>query len=215
MTSSKFTAMSEKLHPTAQALVDLAIISLESGGESAVRVDAIVKQAGVSITSLYHHFGDRQGLIEAAQAQRFLKVFAENSASMAQVLEQVQSKDELVSVFRDAVLLLQGPRNRALRATRTSILGGALVSESLLNRISLIQNGQVKEFATAISRLQDLSVLRNDLSPDAISFWIVGTIYGRILSEIDDFGLALGPEYVQLTTEAFIKTLLSSDEDMG
>jgi AcrR family transcriptional regulator len=208
MASSKFNQMSEKLHPTAQALVDLAIISLESGGESAVRVDTIVKQAGVSITSLYHHFGDRHGLIEAAQAQRFLQVFAQNSASMAQVLDEVQSKDDLVKVFRDAVALLQGPRNRTLRATRSSILGGALVNESLLKRISVIQNGQVKEFATTILRLQEIGVIRKDISPDAISFWIIGTIYGRILSEVDDYGLALGPEYVQLTTEAFIQTLL-------
>jgi AcrR family transcriptional regulator len=207
--------MSEKLHPTAQALVDLTIISLESGGESEVRVDAIAKQAGVSITSLYHHFGDRHGLIEAAQAQRFLRVFAQNSASMVQVLDQVKSKSELVSVFHEAVPLLQGPRNQPLRATRTSILGGALVNETLLKRLSLIPNKQVKEFATAISRLQDLGVIRTDLSPDAISFWIAGTIYGRILSETDDFGLALGPEYVQLTTEAFIRTLMSSDDDMS
>lgn len=200
--------MSEKLHPTAQALVDLAIISLENGGESAVRVDAIVKQAGVSITSLYHHFGDRHGLIEAAQAQRFLQVFAENSASMVQVLDQVQSQDEMITVFRDAVALLQGPRNRALRATRSSILGSALVDASLLQRVSLIQNEQVKEFAKSISRLQDIGVIRNDVSPDAVSFWIIGTIYGRVLSEVDDFGLALGSDYVKLTTEAFISTLL-------
>jgi AcrR family transcriptional regulator len=200
--------MSKNLHPTAQALVDLAIISLENGGENAVRVDAIVKQAGVSITSLYHHFGDRNGLIEAAQAQRFLQVFAENAASITQVLGQVHSKDDFIKVFRDAVALLQGPQNRKLRATRSSILGSALVNESLLQRVSIIQNEQVKEFATTISRLQGLGIVRNDLSPNAISFWIVGTIYGRILSEIDDFGLTLGPEYVQLTTEAFIKTLL-------
>jgi AcrR family transcriptional regulator len=200
--------MSEKLHPTAQALVNLAIISLENGGESAVRVDAIVKQAGVSITSLYHHFGDRHGLIEAAQAQRFLQVFAENSASMVQVLDQVQSQDEMITVFRDAVALLQGPRNRALRATRSSILGSALVDGSLLQRISLIQNEQVKEFAKSISRLQDIGVIRNDVSPDAVSFWIIGTIYGRVLSEVDDYGLALGSDYVKITTEAFISTLL-------
>jgi AcrR family transcriptional regulator len=200
--------MSEKLHPTAKALVDLTIISLENGGESAVRVDAIVKQAGVSITSLYHHFGDRKGLIEAAQAHRFLMVFAENSASMVQVLDRVQSQDEMITVFRDAVALLQGPRNRVLRATRSSILGSALVDGSLLQRISLIQNEQVKEFAKSISRLQDIGVIRSDVSPDAVSFWIIGTIYGRVLSEVDDFGLALDTEYVKLTTEAFIKTLL-------
>ena len=200
--------MTGKLHPTAQAMVDLAIKALEAGGEAAVRVDAIVKEVGVSITSLYHHFGDRDGLVAVAQAQRYIGVIASNTALVSETLRKISTKSQMEQVFIEFVTFLQGPMNQPQRRNRSAVLGSALSRPDLLNQISRIQREQVDFLAVDFARLQEIGVIRSDISAQSIAFWITGTIYGKILSELDPQEEGIHDDYVRLTFESFIKTLL-------
>jgi AcrR family transcriptional regulator len=197
-----------KLHPTAQAMVDLAIKALEEGGEAAVRVDAIVKEVGVSITSLYHHFGDRDGLVAVAQEQRYIGVIASNTALVSETLKKISTKSQMEQVFIEFVTFLQGPINQPQRRNRSAVLGSALSRPDLLNQISRIQREQVDFLAVDFARLQEIGVIRSDISAQSIAFWITGTIYGKILSELDPQEESIHDDYVRLTFESFIKTLL-------
>jgi AcrR family transcriptional regulator len=197
-----------KLHPTAQAMVDLAIKALEEGGEAAVRVDAIVKEVGVSITSLYHHFGDRDGLVAVAQEQRYIGVIASNTALVSETLRKISTKSQMEQVFIEFVTFLQGPINQPQRRNRSAVLGSALSRPDLLNQISRIQREQVDFLAVDFARLQEIGVIRSDISAQSIAFWITGTIYGKILSELDPQEESIHDDYVRLTFESFIKTLL-------
>ena len=199
--------MTGKLHPTAQAMVDLAIKALEEGGEAAVRVDAIVKEVGVSITSLYHHFGDRDGLVAVAQEQRYIGVIAKNTALVSDALRRISTKSQMEQLFIEFVTLLQGPENQLQRRSRSATLGSALSRPALLDRISRIQREQINNLAVDFARLQDIGVVRSDIPADSIAFWITGTIYGKILSELDPQE-DIADDYVRLTFESFIKTLL-------
>ena len=44
--------------------------ALKAGGEASVRIQEISKAARVSIGSIYHHFGDRDGLIARRHLSR-------------------------------------------------------------------------------------------------------------------------------------------------
>ena len=189
-------------------MVDLAIKALEEGGEAAVRVDAIVKEVGVSITSLYHHFGDRDGLVAVAQAQRYIGVIASNTALVSDTLRKISTKSQMEQVFIEFVTLLQGPVNQPQRRSRSAVLGSALSRPALLDQISRIQRDQVEFLAVDFARLQEIGVVRSDISAQSIAFWITGTIYGKILSELDPQEEGIHDDYVRLTFESFIKTLL-------
>ena len=189
-------------------MVDLAIKALEEGGEAAVRVDAIVKEVGVSITSLYHHFGDRDGLVAVAQAQRYIGVIAGNTALVSDTLKKISTKSQMEQVFIEFVTLLQGPVNQPQRRSRSAVLGSALSRPALLDQISSIQRDQVEFLAVDFARLQEIGVIRSDISAQSIAFWITGTIYGKILSELNPREESIHDDYVRLTFESFIKTLL-------
>jgi AcrR family transcriptional regulator len=51
-----------------QRILAAAVTVLRTHGADAVRIDDILATAKASASSLYHHFGDRQGLIKAAVA---------------------------------------------------------------------------------------------------------------------------------------------------
>ena len=54
------------------AVVEAAMAALEREGESGVRIAEICDVTGVSYGTVYHHFGDRAGLIRAAQFKRLV-----------------------------------------------------------------------------------------------------------------------------------------------
>jgi AcrR family transcriptional regulator len=47
-----------------QRLLELAIAAIDEFGEPGIRVSELSQAAGVGLPSLYHHFGNREGLIE-------------------------------------------------------------------------------------------------------------------------------------------------------
>jgi AcrR family transcriptional regulator len=69
--------------PTRQRLLDRTIEVIEAEGVPGVRVQPIAAAAGVAVPSVYHFFGSKEGLIEAAQAERYGRVLAESSFRFA------------------------------------------------------------------------------------------------------------------------------------
>ena len=57
-----------------QRILALAIAAIDKGGEAAVRVNDIAAEAGVTVPTLYRQFGSRDGLVAAAQTQRFREI---------------------------------------------------------------------------------------------------------------------------------------------
>ena len=82
VTSTKSDATQKKiLQAAAQALVD--------GGAGALRVDQVAADAGINKRMIYHHFGDRAGLIAAAvesQLHLLLGISTQFSAKTKDVL---------------------------------------------------------------------------------------------------------------------------------
>ncbi|KQW49283.1 hypothetical protein ASC77_11395 [Nocardioides sp. Root1257] len=64
-------------------MVDATLELLETGGLQAVTVAAVARQAGASNGSLYHRFGDRAGLLRAAQERALSAIEEETAAAFA------------------------------------------------------------------------------------------------------------------------------------
>lgn len=67
--------------PTRAALIDAARRLLAEHGYSATTTDAVLELAGVSRGSLYHHFGDKLGLLRAVCAELFAELATEISGA--------------------------------------------------------------------------------------------------------------------------------------
>ncbi|MDO8408839.1 MAG: TetR/AcrR family transcriptional regulator [Phenylobacterium sp.] len=68
--------MSPNRSPTERSLLDAAASLLERGGPAAVTTRAVLDEAGVTAPTLYHHFGDKDGLLDALLAEGVTRYFA-------------------------------------------------------------------------------------------------------------------------------------------
>ena len=78
--ASSATAPRSAISPC-DALIEQAIHSIESTGESNLRVEEVARRAGTPVTSIYHCFGGRAELIESAQRVRFERLWATTTSS--------------------------------------------------------------------------------------------------------------------------------------
>ena len=93
---------------TVAALLDAAVARLESGGDAAVRIDDILAETGVSRGSLYHHFGGRQGLVDAADLELYARRARADVAALTGLIDRASTPDELL----EACLLYTSPSPR-------------------------------------------------------------------------------------------------------
>jgi AcrR family transcriptional regulator len=72
--------MSSDRSTTELRLLAAAAALLESGGPDAVTTRAVLVEAGVTAPTLYHHFGDKDGLLNALLADGVTRFFAHRAA---------------------------------------------------------------------------------------------------------------------------------------
>lgn len=66
--------------PTERRLLAAAAALLERGGPDAVTTRAVLEEAGVTAPTLYHHFGDKDGLLNALLEEGIAKFFLHRAA---------------------------------------------------------------------------------------------------------------------------------------
>lgn len=182
-------------------ILNLAIAAIEVGGEAAIRVNHIVAEAGVTPPVLYYHFGSRDGLVIAAQTERYSRRIREDIEMMSQRVAQCGSAQDL----RDVLV-----------ATWEQVIAGR--GESRWRRIGVIGSAYSRpELEAAVFRAQDEIVtglvdilqpcvaqgwLRDGLDLPSAVVWQHGVLLSRV--SIERTAHQGDPdEWDRLTLEAF------------
>lgn len=74
--------LSEKRSPTERSLLDAAAALLERGGPAAVTTRAVLAEAGLTAPTLYHHFGDKDGLLASLLQEGVQDFFTHRDATL-------------------------------------------------------------------------------------------------------------------------------------
>ena len=108
---------------TRERILDLTISVINELGEQAVRTGKIAELAEVKEPTIYHHFGNREGLIEAAQAERFVRQMREDADVLVGALEKCTSATELRTALTKFFGRRDSPEGYARRWQRMNALG--------------------------------------------------------------------------------------------
>lgn len=175
----------ERAQATVELLLEATIDSLERRGESGVRLDDILDATGVSRSSLYHHFGDRDGLIDAARVVIFARDVDADIRELDRVLERANSAEEFRSGVRQVTATTQSPTRRARRMQRAYTIGASLSRPQLAMALASEQQRLTDRIAAIVLDAQAKGWLRHDVDPRAVAVLVQGYTLGRVLSDID------------------------------
>lgn len=175
---------------TRSKIIDATITIIEADGEAAVRVDAVVRSAGFTKPVLYHHFGDREGVIAAAQAERFRRSLEIGIEGATALVDAASSADDFLTAMRVLLKNYASPEGRERRRFRIEVLGAAASRPALMASIVEASRAHIDKFEMPLRIAEARGWLKPDVPVRDFAQWWVGLVLSRHLFEIDPDGFS-------------------------
>jgi AcrR family transcriptional regulator len=195
--------------PTRERLLLAAVEVIDTSGVKQIRVRDIAARAGVKEPSVYHFFGSRDGLIEAAQAFRYNRGLLELTTVFSEKVRACSHREEFVEVIRAVTHAVFAEERHDIRAVRADVLGSAMSRPELKVAVASAQRESHLVLDGALQFAQERGWVVPDLNTMAFAVWYTGMVNGRLVYEIDPTQCS-GAEWNKLATDVTISTLCGS-----
>jgi AcrR family transcriptional regulator len=177
--------MSTETLKTRDRLLAGAISLMEEGGEAAVRVESVASLAGVTRPSLYHFFGDRDGLVIAAQGERYRQSLFYQMVDRTELTRQCESRDDFKNLIRDWLKSLMDADGERRRAVRTEVLGSSVARPRLRALVREIDTQASRELGVLLQVAKERDWISIPFDLDVAATWWFGMMNGRYMVEGD------------------------------
>ena len=181
---AKSRQRSQRKKPDLDAIIEVAIELVLRHGDSGFRIEELIERTGISKSSLYLHFGDRDGLVGLALSTAFLRDIRNNVDDAAVLLADVKNRKQMEEAIPQLVeLALNTPD--VSRWQRVMVLASARNRPETLKRVSEGQTMVNTAIEELVRGLQNSGAVRIDLDAREIGVLIQTAIIGRIFRDID------------------------------
>ena len=170
--------------PNLDEVIAVSIELLLQHGEGGFRIEDVIERTGISKSSLYLHFGDRDGLVGAAYAEQFTTDTNRNIAQALLAFEDVKTQEQLEALLPAFVQTL-AQVSHTVRWNRLDVLSAARHRPEFMSRIVEMQTRLNSALSEALLVQQKLGNVRKDLSTREMAVLIQGVSIGRIFRDLD------------------------------
>lgn len=170
---------------TVDALIAAVVVEMESVGELGVRLESVAERAGVSLGAIYHHFGDKEGLLDAARLDQFTRHADRDTAALREALAPISRHADLLRALPRILSAFHASDRRPIRAQRLANLAAALTRSEYGARIAEVQHRVTRELADLVDGLKERGAL--DVSADslAIATFVQAYTLGQVVADVD------------------------------
>ena len=169
-------------------ILALAISEIDKGGEASLRVKKIADDAGTAVTSIYHFYGSREGLVEAAQLARFEAGYQEARDKVLEAAHTVESREEFARLVESVIRDLFSSRHHKNRLRRMSVVGSAITRPELLAAINKVQRQWFAELVEGLVAAQQRGIIDPSADVATAATWHLITVNGFAAIEGDNTG---------------------------
>jgi AcrR family transcriptional regulator len=166
-----------------QIVITEAINVIERDGEAGVNLKDIAESTGVSYGAIYHHFGDRDGLIRAAQFERLRRQPGLDLESLEAALKNPGSAVDFISRIQQIADDIADPSRGAVRLERASVIASALSRPDLRTALEELEDDVYQRLRNLIIEAQKLGLADPSLDPGAAAIYLEALSFGVVLME--------------------------------
>lgn len=167
-------------------LLEEAIRVIEAGGEAAVNMRAIAAACGVTTPIIYKAFGGREGLIVAAQAERFRRAIDGIATPFSALVESATTVEELQAIVVALSAATHHPDRAAFRRVQFEVLGATLTRPALRAAVDEALRSLIDRSSRALEVARGRGLVRADVALPELMWWYYGQVQGRLLVEQTD-----------------------------
>ena len=201
-------ARSDVAQATMDRIVEVTVAAIEAGGEPSLRVNDIARDSGVSVATLYHYFGDREGLVVAARLKQYegaTGIYLDDFASAA---DAATNAAEFAAVVRAFFERATSDASRIMRFTRAEIIGSSRTRPQLADSLRAVQEGLVESLTDVFARAQERGFMSTDFRPrDVVEFSLVlhiGSILPDLLAGDGETSTSLSRVLAEIIDRVFV-----------
>jgi AcrR family transcriptional regulator len=187
---------------TRELILDATVELLSQQGESTIRIADVTDRTGVAISSIYHFYGSREGLVAAAQAERLARSVLELLGLAGELLGSAGTAEEFRVGLGDLHRLLCDPSMAPIRLARVNAIGSTYGRPELAAQISRIGDDLCARLAALLEPAQSRGWMRQDVKLEAVVAWTFGHFLGRTVIELGDEPSPVGADWDRLSLEA-------------
>ena len=168
----------------AQSILDAAVDHLERAGVAGFRTEQVIRDAHASHGSLRYHFTNREGLIRAAEYERYLRLGMGERPELLEMMDQVATNDEFcLYIAAQLTRIATDPETIKMRHSRVAVHANALDRPQLLTSINWLQDGYFTTQTEVLERAQARGIINPDLDVYDYAAFFHGLALGRTFTE--------------------------------
>jgi AcrR family transcriptional regulator len=169
---------------TMDRIVDATIASIEAGGEPALRVNDIARESEVSVATLYHYFGDREGLVVAARQKQYAGSTGIYYDEFSRAVRDATTCTELSQVLNQFFGQATADSSRATRFLRAEIVGSSRTRPKLAAALRETQEELAAKLTEVFTDAQSRGLMRSEVSARDIAEFALSVHLGSVLHDL-------------------------------
>jgi AcrR family transcriptional regulator len=169
---------------TREALIQVTVDALDELGEPNVRLENILATSGVSVSSLYHYFGNLRGLIDAANIVRFSRVYLLDLESTRTSLEKARTRDDFRLMVISVVEDIFSQTRSVNRRRRLLALSGLDNNHDFVASIAEAQRSNAEATSELLAFAKARGFVPDDCDPVSFGVWLSAQAFGLAVTEI-------------------------------
>lgn len=166
-----------------QRILERAISVIEESGEVAIRTNQIAFECGVTPPILYRSFKSREGLIIAAQAERYRRSTEFAATYLCDAVKSAHSRESLMDIVSEMLVFIFAPSRAENRRLRTEVIGSTVARPELRQLVADIDKEYSVTIAQAYQSAVDKGWIDSGKNLEAIALWAQALINTRYMFE--------------------------------
>jgi len=180
--------------PNIAEILMITLELLERDGESGFRLEDLMQRTGISKSSIYLHFGDRDGLLAAAFSKKFSEIVQESLSGLELLLNNVSDPRSMRDALQAATAFVTSPDRFKNRLDRAVIIAGTRGRAAFADELAKAQTALTDRMMVLLLDAQERGLVRLRHSPRTVAQMIQAVTFGRIVAELEQHP---SPESVQ------------------
>ena len=183
-------------------VMKFAMAEFNKVGPDDFNLDRVLEKSGVSRSSVYHHFGGRNGVIAAVEAKLVEKDIDVNNIGLREFVNVANNAQEILAVIKLEIAQGSKQEDKVTRQRRVSTLVAAQRSELLYEVLQSKQRQATEYLCETLQIATSRGLIKPRVPEMGIAQIMLSLLFGRILVDL------VGDETSdQLWTQATLESL--------
>jgi AcrR family transcriptional regulator len=191
-----------------KALLDYAKVIIRTKGVNALRTQDVLKMTKTSFSSLYHHFGSREGLVHEARMSLVTESFASNVTRFNEACFELNHIDQMAHLVAATFNEISvSPVNYENRIVQSALIGS--ITHDPLLRTTLVNNlgWRMSALKPAFNSLAERKVISATVNIDTYITVVLIIFSSRTFIEHDPKLASLAVEWNKMMISGVVQAL--------